>query len=81
MQVENLRAAMLLAILCNTVELFSRIRVFDYFAYFVRQVTKITLDALPMGAMVAFIELIGALGLWILEQIWRRGLMIFNWIS
>ena len=61
MLVEYLRAVMILVILCKTVLLFSRNRVFDYFAYFVHQVIKMTLDALPMGAMVAFIELTQAL--------------------
>jgi len=32
----KLRIALVLAILLNTIELFSRIRIFDFFAYFVR---------------------------------------------
>ena len=55
--IDRLRVCMILAILLNVVELFSRIRVFDFFAYFVRQIREITLDALPLGAMLFFIVL------------------------
>ena len=48
---------MILAILFNVIELFSRVRVFDFFAYFVRQIQEITIDALPLGAMLFFIVL------------------------
>ena len=56
-EIDHLRVCMILAILLNVVELFSRIRVFDFFAYFVRQIREITLDALPLGAMLFFIVL------------------------
>ena len=59
---------MVLAILCNTIELFSRIRVFDFFAYFVRQVMEIVEDALPLGTMLAFIVLTQTFLFWILDQ-------------
>ena len=55
--IDRLRVCMILAILLNVVELFSRIRVFDFFAYFVRQIQEITIDALPLGAMLFFIVL------------------------
>ena len=56
-EVDRLRVCMILAILFNVLELFSRIRVFDFFAYFVRQIQEITIDALPLGAMLFFIVL------------------------
>ena len=55
--IDKLRVCMILAILLNVVELFSRIRVFDFFAYFVRQIQEITIDALPLGTMLFFIVL------------------------
>ena len=48
---------MIVAILLNLVELFTRIRIFDFFAYFVRQLNEIVIDALPLGAMLGFIVL------------------------
>ena len=56
-EIDKLRVCMILAILFNVIELFSRIRVFDFFAYFVRQIQEITIDALPLGAMLFFIVL------------------------
>ena len=43
------------AIILNLIELFNRIRIFDFFAYFVRQVGEIVIDAQSLGAMLGFI--------------------------
>jgi len=48
-------------------ELFNRIRIFDFFAYFVRQLKEIIYDALPLGSMLAFIVLAQTLLFWILD--------------
>lgn len=64
----NLRVLMIFAILLNTMELFSRIRIFDFFAYFVRQIQEIVVDALPLGAMLGFIVLAQTLLFWLLDQ-------------
>ena len=49
-------------------ELFSRVRIFDFFAYFVRQLEEIVKDALPLGSMLLFITLSQMLLFWILDQ-------------
>ena len=59
---------MVLAILFNTVELFSRIRIFDFFAYFVRQVVEIIVDALPLGTMLGLIVVVQTILFWIIDQ-------------
>lgn len=59
---------MIMAILLNLVELFTRIRIFDFFAYFVRQLNEIVIDALPLGTMLGFIVLAQTLLFWILDQ-------------
>ena len=64
----SLRILLVFAILLNTTELFSRIRIFDFFAYFVRQVQEIVEDALPLGAMLGFIVLAQTLLFWVLDQ-------------
>ena len=66
--VSVLRVFMVLAILLNMIELFSRVRIFDFFAYFCRQIEEIVLDALPLGAMLGFIVLAQTLIFWILDQ-------------
>jgi len=49
-------------------ELFSRVRMFDFFAYFVRQLEEIIKDAMPLGSMLLFITLAQMLLFWILDQ-------------
>lgn len=64
----SLRVIMVLALLFNTVELFIRVRIFDFFAYFVRQLTEIVEDAVPLGAMLGLIVLTQTLLFWVLDQ-------------
>ena len=49
-----MRINMILALFFNLVELSVRIRIFDFFAYFVRQCREIVFDALPLGTMLGF---------------------------
>ena len=65
---ELLRVFMVLGLLFNTIELFVRIRVFDFFAYFVRQMSEIVEDAAPLGAMLGCIVLTQAVLFWVLDQ-------------
>jgi len=50
-----MRTNMIVAVMLNLLELFSRIRIFDFFAYFVKQLSEICIDAMPLGCMLAFI--------------------------
>lgn len=63
-----LRINMVLCILFNMIELSSRIRIFSYFAYFVAQLINIIVDAMPLGAMLAFIIVSQTVLFWILDQ-------------
>ena len=63
-----LRINMVLCILFNMIELSSRIRIFSYFAYFVAQLINIIYDAMPLGAMLAFIIVCQTVLFWILDQ-------------
>ena len=48
---------MILSFLLNLLELLTRVKIFDFFAYFVRQLKEIIKDAIPLGTMLAFIVL------------------------
>lgn len=45
LNVDSLRINMVVCIGLNTLELASRVRIFEYFAYFVRQLIEIVSDA------------------------------------
>lgn len=53
----ELRINLVFCIILNMLELFSRIRIFDFFAYFVRQCTEICKDAMPLASMLGIIVL------------------------
>ena len=55
------------AIILNLVELFNRIRIFEFFAGFVRQLEEIVIAALPLGAMLGLIVVAQAVLFWILD--------------
>jgi len=65
--IRRMRVNMIICIFLNLLELFSRIRIFDFFAYFVRQLQEICIDAMPLGTMLAFIVLAQTLIFWILD--------------
>ena len=52
---EYVITGIVLAIQLNVLEFFYRVRIFDFFAYFVRQFQEICYDSLPLGSMLAFI--------------------------
>ena len=53
----ELRLNLVFCIILNMLELFSRIRIFDFFALFVRQCTEICIDAMPLASMLGIIVL------------------------
>ena len=55
------------AIILNLVELFNRIRIFDFFAGFVRQMEEIVIAAQSLGAMLGLIVIAQAVLFWILD--------------
>ena len=55
--VHNMRVNMIICILLNALELFSRVRIFNFFAKFVRQLIEICSDAMPLAAMLSVIVL------------------------
>ena len=55
------------AMILNLVELFNRIRIFKFFANFIRQIEYIVYDASALGAMLGFIVVAQALLFWILD--------------
>ena len=63
-----MRVNMIISIILCLLELFSRVRIFDFFAYFVRQLNEIVYDALPLGTMLAFIVMAQTLLFWILDM-------------
>lgn len=65
--VKGLRINMIVCIILNMLELMSRIRIFEYFSYFVRQLIEIMVDAMPLGAMLAMIVLTQTILFWILD--------------
>ena len=50
-----MRINMVLCIMLNMLEFFNRVRIFDFFAYFVRQIQDICYDSLPLGSMLGLI--------------------------
>ena len=56
-KLEPQRIHLMYAIILNLIELFNRIRIFNFFAYFVRQMEEIVIDARSLGAMLGFIVL------------------------
>ena len=66
-RLEPQRVHLMYALILNLVELFNRIRIFKFFAYFVRQMEEIVVDALPLGAMLGFIVVAQALLFWVLD--------------
>ena len=63
-----MRINMIISIILNLLELFSRVRIFDFFAYFVRQLKEIVRDALPLGTMLGIIVLAQTLLFWVLDM-------------
>ena len=55
------------AIILNLVELFNRIRIFDFFAGFVRQMEEIVIAAQSLGAMLGLVVVAQAVLFWILD--------------
>ena len=68
LNLDSLRVLMVFGLLFNMIELFTRIRIFDFFAYFVRQMSEIVEDALPLGAMLAFIVWTQTVLFWVYDQ-------------
>lgn len=66
--VKALRINMIVCLLFNILEASSRVRVFDFFAYFVRQLIEIMYEALPIGLMLAMIVVTQTVLFWILDQ-------------
>ena len=64
---QKVRYTIILALQFNVIEMFSRVRIFDFFAYFVRQVQAIMIDAAPLGSMLAVVVLTQTLLFWILD--------------
>ena len=56
------------AIQLIVLELFNRIKIFNFFAYFVRQVQAIIVDALPLSSMLGVIVLTQTLLFWLLAM-------------
>ena len=59
---------MVFAIQLNVLEFFYRVRIFNFFAYFVRQLQEICYDSLPLASMLAFIVITQSLLFWTLDQ-------------
>ena len=66
--VHTMRINMIFSILLNLIELFTRVRIFNFFAYFVRQLNEIVKDALPLGTMLGCIVFAQTLLFWILDM-------------
>ena len=66
--VKAMRVNLIVSIVLNLLELFSRIRIFNFFAYFVRQLTEICSDAMPLATMLSLIVLAQTLLFWILDM-------------
>ena len=66
--IDKTRIHMMYSIILNLIELFNRVRIFKFFAYFVRQLNEIVEDAIPLGAMLGFIVVAQALLFWILDE-------------
>ena len=63
-----MRINLIASIVLNLLELFSRVRIFNFFAYFVRQLTEICSDAIPLATMLSLIVLAQTLLFWILDM-------------
>jgi len=59
---------MVITIQLNVLEFFTRVRMFDFFAYFVRQLREICIDSLPLASMLGFIVAAQTLLFWTLDQ-------------
>ena len=62
-----LRDFMVLVILFNMLELFLRVRIFDFFAMFTRQMQEIVVDMLPLASVLGFIVLAQTLMFWTID--------------
>ena len=58
---------MVFCILLNIIELFQRVKVFDFFALFVQQLATISEASLPLGCMLGIIVIMQAMVFWILD--------------
>ena len=65
---EYVITGMVLAIQLNVLEFFYRVRIFNFFAYFVRQFQEICYDSMPLGSILAFIVVTQSLLFWIIDQ-------------
>ena len=59
---------MVFVIIFGLAELFERISIFEFFAIFVRQLYQISIEMLPIGAILGIIVIVWALLFWILDQ-------------
>ena len=66
--IKAMRVNLIVSIVLNLLELFSRVRIFNFFAYFVRQLTEICSDAMPLATMLSLIVLAQTLLFWILDM-------------
>lgn len=64
----KLRIVMVLTLQFQVLEFFQRVKMFDFFAAFVRQLQEIVMDSLPLASMLAFIVLAQTMLFWILDQ-------------
>ena len=62
-----LRDFMVLVIMFNVLELFLRVRIFDFFAMFTRQMQEIVVDMLPLASVLGFIVLAQTLMFWTID--------------
>lgn len=62
------RVLLIFVIQLAVIELFERVKIFDFFSYFVRQLREIIYDSAPLAAMLAFIVIAQALLFFILDQ-------------
>lgn len=65
---DNQRVKLIIVIQLAVIEFFERVKIFDFFSSFVRQLREIIADSVPLGSMLAFIVLAQALLFWILDQ-------------
>ena len=58
---------MVFCIVLNIIELFQRVKVFDFFALFVQQLGSISEASLPLACMLGIIVIMQAMVFWILD--------------
>lgn len=64
-----MRCWQVITILLLFCECFNQVRIFDFFAYFVRSMTEIVKDSAQIGTMLAYIVLAQTILFWLLDAV------------